>query len=133
MLQMPAASRALFTWEAGEVSEGCELACGCFGPFRPLPDRLFDAYLCRKFHPVSEDFRKPTSKVAHNREEQEDYRISTGSSKFLTWLGVVLVIPGIVLLIWEAERNVPAGLGFIAVGLFTSWTGAGARRLFKNK
>ncbi len=81
---------------------------------------------------MAEDFRKPTSKVAHNREHEEDYRISTGSAKLLTILGIVLIIPGIILLVWEAERNIYAGIGFILVGLATAWTGTGARRLFNK-
>jgi hypothetical protein len=89
-------------------------------------------YFCCKIATVEEDRRKPTSKVAHNREEQEDYRISTGSAKLLTLLGFVLVIPGVVMLVWEAERNVGAGIGFIVLGLATAWTGVGARSLFRK-
>ena len=92
----------------------------------------FALYFCGKFANVEEDFRKPTSKVAHNREEQEDYRISTGSAKLLTLLGFVLVVPGIVMLVWEAERNIGAGIGFIILGLATAWTGVGARILFRK-
>jgi hypothetical protein len=80
---------------------------------------------------VTEDYRKPTSKVAHNRDEQEDYRISKGSARFMTWLGLVLAVPGIVMLLWEAERNIPAGIGFILLGGYIAWTGSGSMRLFK--
>lgn len=80
---------------------------------------------------VEKDFRKPTSKVAHNRSDQEDYRISKGSARFMTWLGLVLGIPGVVMLLWEAERNIPAGIGFILVGAYIAWTGSGSMRLFK--
>lgn len=81
---------------------------------------------------VSEDRRKPTEKVAHNREVQEDYRITKGSASVLTILGVILAIPGVVLLVWEAERNVGAGIGFIILGAVVAWTGTGARRIFRK-
>jgi hypothetical protein len=80
---------------------------------------------------VAKDLRKPTSKVAHNREEDEDYHISKGSARFMTWLGIVLAIPGLVMLIWEAERNIPAGVGFLILGSYIAWTGSGSMRLFK--
>ena len=79
---------------------------------------------------VSEDSRKPTSKLAHNRVDGEDYRISKGSARFMTWLGIVLAIPGVVMLIWEAERNIAGGIGFILVGAYIAWTGTGANKLF---
>ena len=79
---------------------------------------------------VSEDSRKPTSKVAHNREASEDYRISKGSARFMTWLGIVIAIPGVVMLVWEAERHIPGGIGFLLVGGYIAWTGSGSNKLF---
>ena len=81
---------------------------------------------------MSEDHSRPTSKLAHNREDQEDYRISKGSANTLTILGVILVIPGVVMLVWEAERNIGAGIGFIILGLAVAWTGSGARMIFRK-
>jgi hypothetical protein len=80
---------------------------------------------------VTEFSRKPTGKVAENRVDDEEYNISEGSAGFMSWLGVMLLIPGIVLLAWEAKRSVPWGVFFIVLGLYIAWTGFGSFKLFK--
>jgi hypothetical protein len=76
--------------------------------------------------------RKPTQEVAKNREDQEEYYISSGSALFMTWLGVTLMIPGLALLFWPAERHIPWGIFFVVLGAYTAWTGLGSYRMIKR-
>lgn len=78
-----------------------------------------------------EDFREDIKGVASNRTEDEEYYISAGSANFMSWLGITLMIPGIIMLLIPSAFNLWGGIGFTVLGAYVTWTGVGAVKLFK--